>query len=87
MVKKRSTSEDVEKQITEFGNEADSKGSNLNTHARRGKRNGGADRLITLNEFEDQLIAEAAKNDNRTVLGFIRHAAISQAKSIVEENI
>lgn len=81
MVKVRSTPKN--QKIEKFADEAD--GPAHDTSAPRGKKRGGADMLLPMNAFEYQLLKKAATKDNRSLAGFIRAAAINEAKNILDE--
>lgn len=84
MVKKREKS--LDKKIEDFGNAADKDDDSLDPNAPRGKKNGGTDKLIPFNTYEDNLVVEAAADEGRTVVGFIRNAAVKAAKEVVSQD-
>ncbi len=81
MVKKRDVKTDKDVEI--FASGADKTPEELSPTAPRGKKRGGTDRLVGLNAYENQLIVEAAEQDSRPILSFIRLAAVEKAKEVL----
>ncbi|MEJ1358041.1 MAG: hypothetical protein RPV21_01945 [Candidatus Sedimenticola sp. (ex Thyasira tokunagai)] len=83
MVKKRERKHD---KIEAFAAGADHPDQDLSVSAPRGKKKGGNNINLPLNAYEDNLVVRGAKADGgRSILGFVRLAAIERAKKLLNE--
>lgn len=79
------TRDRTSKKVDDFADKADTPSLADDPGAPRGKKRGGSDTLVSLNAYETKIIVQAAKESSRSVLGFIRLAAVNAGKEILDK--
>lgn len=82
-MKKRPRSS-IESDVQAFANAADRPAPSSDPTAPRGKKRGGKDVLLPMNEYEHGMIQAAARQEQRSVSAFIRLAAVEKALATVD---
>lgn len=81
MVKRRIKDSEVQA----FTDAADRPATEMDEDAPRGRKRGGTDVLLPLNQYEKKMVAAAAKRSRRSVASFIRNATLDAAIRVLDE--